>query len=39
MSVADRDADENGLLLDPYLSISSLFSSEMLSNLIDLEEQ
>jgi hypothetical protein len=29
MSVADRDADENGLLLDLYLSISRLFSGEM----------
>lgn len=28
MSVADRDADENRLLLDLYLSISSLFSGE-----------
>jgi hypothetical protein len=29
MSVADRDADENGLLLDIYISINSLFSGEM----------
>jgi hypothetical protein len=29
MSVPDRDANENGLRLDLYLSMSSLFSGEM----------
>lgn len=29
MSVPGRDADENGLRLDRYLSSSSLFSGEM----------
>jgi hypothetical protein len=35
MSVSDRDADENELRLELYLSISSLFSGEMPSYTID----